>query len=133
MRRSCEVRLRRTNTPLHALTLLNDTTALEAARTLAENGLPQNGLNDSRCDPMERLRQMFQTVLSRQPTDNEKRVLKREYEHAKQYYDTNRGDAQSLATVGQLLTPTGEQASDLAAEMLIASMILNMDESITHE
>lgn len=133
-RRNCEVRLRRTNTPLQALTLLNDTTALEAARTLAENGLTEKGLlKDSTVDPMARLSQMFLTVLSRQPTDNEKRVLKREYEHAKEYYDTNRGDARILVTVGQLLTPPAELACDLAAEMLVASMILNMDESITHE
>jgi hypothetical protein len=32
-----------------------------------------------------------------------------------------------------MLPPPLEQASDLAADMLIASMILNMDESITHE
>ena len=134
MRRSCEVRQHRTNTPLHALTLLNDTTALEAARTLAEKGLIENGLiKETSSDITERLYQMFQTVLSRQPTDEEKRVLKREYVHAKEYYDTHRNAARSLATVGQLLTPSEDVASDLAAEMLIASMILNMDESITHE
>ncbi|MCP4888150.1 MAG: DUF1553 domain-containing protein, partial [Planctomycetaceae bacterium] len=134
MRRSCEVRQHRTNTPLHALTLLNDTTALEAARTLAEKGLIENGLiKETRCDLTERLYQMFQTVLSRHPNDEEKRVLKREYVHAKKYYDTHRNAARSLATVGQLLTPSEDVASDLAAEMLIASMILNMDESITHE
>ncbi|MGB0580792.1 MAG: PSD1 and planctomycete cytochrome C domain-containing protein, partial [Limisphaerales bacterium] len=37
-RRMCEVRPRRTNTPLHALTLLNDTSMLESARHIARKG-----------------------------------------------------------------------------------------------
>jgi len=129
MRRSCEVLPRRTNTPLQALTLLNDTTALEAARRLAEKGLADNPADL----PMQRLSQMFQDVLSRLPTEDEKRILRREYDQAKQYYDANREAAEALTTVGQLLPPAVQRASDLAAEMLLASMILNLDESITHE
>jgi hypothetical protein len=129
MRRTCEVLPRRTNTPLQALTLLNDTTALEAARKLAERGFADGAAGL----PIERLCQMFQIVLSRQPSEDEKRILNREFQQAKQYYDANPQAAQSLTTVGQMLPPPLEQASDLAADMLIASMILNMDESITHE
>ena len=73
MRRTCEVIPRRTNTPLHALTLLNDVTALEAARTLAEKGWSE----DPAMTAPLRLKNMFQSVLSREPSQREFVVLKR--------------------------------------------------------
>ena len=55
-RRSCEIRTARTNTPLQALTLLNDQTFLEAAKVLAAK-------------PVEAI---FNQVLSRQPDEQER-------------------------------------------------------------
>jgi len=129
MRRTCEVVPRRTNTPLHALTLLNDTTALEAARRLAEKQLADSSLDGFE----QRLHHMFQTVLSRPPSGDERKVLYRGYQSAIQYYGDHPDEAQSLTGVGQLRPVAKEQAGMLAAEMLQASMILNLDESITHE
>ncbi len=128
MRRTCEVTQRRTNTPLHALTLLNDTTALEAARSLAETGLTTN----PEAIAEQRIQRMFHQVLSRLPTDEEDQILNREYLKAKRFYDAHPTDALTLTTVGQLPPPTNH-ANALAAEMILASMILNLDEGITHE
>lgn len=141
MRRTCEVIPRRTNTPLQALTLLNDTTALEAARTLAERIADHDSTDQretttktpQRSDSRRTLNQMFQLVLSRPPTKIESEILQREYQTAKTFYDENPESAQRFATVGQLPAPSLNKASELAAKMLMASMILNMDESITHE
>src|SRR5262249_45897613 len=44
-RQTCIVRQERTNTPLQALALLNDTTYVEAARALAQRTLLTKGLN----------------------------------------------------------------------------------------
>ncbi|MBL8239321.1 MAG: PSD1 domain-containing protein [Bryobacterales bacterium] len=106
-RRSCEVRTSRTNTPLQALTLLNDRTYLEAARTLAAMG------------PAE----VFARVLARRPDAKESAVLDREYRRALAHYSAHPGDASKLAG----------GSAELAARMVVASLILNLDEAITHE
>lgn len=115
-RRSCEVRTSRTNTPLQALTLLNDQTYLEASRTIASAAISQ--------PPTARVRSMFARILSRKPDAAESAVLDREYLRAFTHYRKNPKDAAALA---------GSQQPELAASMLVASMILNLDEAITHE
>lgn len=129
MRRTCEVVPRRTNTPLHALTLLNDITALEAARNLAEQGWEP----DRNTIAQARLKRMFQMVLSRLPLQEEFTILQREHEKAMSYYAQNPDAATELITVGQLPDPVGVPVEKIAADMLAASLILNLDESITHE
>ncbi len=83
--------------------------------------------------PMERVKQMVQRVLSRPPTKDEQQILAREYQIAKQYYESHPTDSQALTTVGQLPQPMSVDVNDLAGEMVLASMILNLGESITHE
>lgn len=129
MRRTCEVVPRRTNTPLHALTLLNDTTSLEAARTLSDAAIVASSNNLAK-----RFEFLMMRVLSRKPTTDEAdRVLARQYEVAKKYYDEHPDEAQALTTVGQLVTPKAEVVADVAATMLLANLLLNLDEGITHE
>ncbi|MCX6607293.1 MAG: PSD1 and planctomycete cytochrome C domain-containing protein [Acidobacteria bacterium] len=113
-RRSCEVRTSRTNTPLQALTLLNDETYLEASQTLAS--LPPA--------------RIFERVLHRRPDAAETAILQRQFDTALRHYRTNPKDAASLLASGKSKTnPTAERA----AAMLVASLILNLDEAITHE
>jgi len=134
MRRTCEVVPRRTNTPLHALTLLNDVAALEAARKLAERA--GEGFGKSRHEKGGKdvlLKTMFQLVLNRPPAQRELTVMKREQRKALAYYRENHEAARTFVSVGQLPpVPVGSEM-ELAANMLIASLILNLDESITHE
>ena len=129
MRRTCEVVPRRTNTPLHALTLLNDVTALEAARTLAEQTWGET--RDASVE--RRLKTMFMSVLSRLPKEKELAILQREHRTARSYYSGDPRAAKTFVSVGQLSDVEGVSEIDLAADMLIASLIMNLDESITHE
>ncbi|MGB1816789.1 MAG: DUF1553 domain-containing protein, partial [Rubripirellula sp.] len=129
MRRTCEVVPRRTNTPLHALTLLNDVTALEAARTLAEQTWGET--RDASVE--RRLKTMFMSVLSRLPKEKELAILQREHRMARSYYSGDPKAAKTFVSVGQLSDVEGVSEIDLAADMLIASLIMNLDESITHE
>ncbi len=129
MRRTCEVVPRRTNTPLHALTLLNDTTSLEAARTLSDAAIVA-----SPKELPKRFEFLMMRVLSRMPTaDEAARVLLRQYAVAKDYYDEHPDEAEALTTVGQLASPNEEVVADVAATMLLANLLLNLDEGITHE
>ena len=122
-RRVCEVRTRRTNTPLHALTLMNDTTMLEASRVLAENA--------SRSDAPSK--QLARKILSRHLEDREITVVLREQQKALDYYRSHPEEAVSFATIGQQTAPTVESAPAIAAWMTTASLLLNLDEAMTHE
>jgi len=69
-RESCRVLQTRTNTPLQALTLMNEVTFVEAARRLAERIMREGGSTSD-----ERLDFAFRLVLARTPTPAELHVL----------------------------------------------------------
>ena len=128
MRRSCEVVPRRTNTPLHALTLLNDRTSLEAARALADAAI-----RHASDDVEARLTFLFQLTLSRPPADSELEVLLREYRRAVEFYRSSPNAARTFTSPGQSPAPSEKAPADLAATMLLANLVFNLDEAITHE
>ncbi|MBL8210403.1 MAG: PSD1 domain-containing protein [Bryobacterales bacterium] len=122
-RRMCEVRQSRTNTPMHALTLLNDQTYLEASRVLAEQAMFRR--------PEDRVPYLFERVLTRKPGVKELAVLQREFERARTLYARQPGEAAKLVRVGQ--GSVDKPSAELSALMVVASMILNLDEAMTHE
>ena len=69
-RQVCTVRQARTNTPLHALTLMNDITYMEAARLFAERLFHEAGNT-----PEDRLTWAFRLATSRYPTEKELETL----------------------------------------------------------
>ena len=106
-----------------ALTLLNDLTMMEASKTLATQMLQQAP------DEAARLSFLYAHVLSRQPKEQEVTVLKRELSNALTHYRAHPDDAASY-----LSAPAQSAAlSDLAAYTVVASLVLNLDEAITHE
>lgn len=125
-RRVCEVRTPRTNTPLQALTLLNDATYLEASLALAAGVLAE-------ADTTNRLRELWRRILSRIPTTRELAVLSRELENARNYYHSHSEDAAKLIGRGQGRQTLPGDSAEHAAHMVAASLILNLDEAITHE
>ena len=125
-RRVCEVRTNLTNTPLHALTLLNDTGMLEASRVLAD-------FASNSTDTGKGLNLLATRILSRELEAREQEILKREWTKAINYYDSNTGEALLFTRVGQQDTPSTEKAPAIAAWMTLASMMFNLDEAITRE
>jgi len=124
-RRTCEVRAGRTNTPLQALTLLNDGTFMEAARELARQMI--------HVPEPQRLEHLYQHVLSRNATPKEHAILQNQLEKALAYYKNHPQEAWKFLQFGQRLPEAGADLPALAAYTLIASLTLNLDESITHE
>ena len=122
-RRVCEVTMTRTNTPLQALTLMNDQTMRDAAEELAR------AMKRSAGDAEARLRSVFKTILCRDASEREIAVLLREHERALAHYRAQPGEA------AQYLREARPSAAspELAACKLAASLILNLDETITHE
>lgn len=126
-RRTCEVRPRLTNTPLQALTLLNDLTLREAARELAVRLSHQHEHID------QRLSDAFHAILFRPPRTEELVVLRREFNQAHRYYSGSLSEAEELLSFGQPEHAVSDRHADVAALMLICSLVYNLDEAMTHE
>ncbi|MEQ2009262.1 MAG: DUF1553 domain-containing protein, partial [Limisphaerales bacterium] len=126
-RRVCEVRTPRTNTPLQALTLLNDETFLEASRALAAEVLRVA------TKPEDRLAEIYRRILSRPPTTREAAVLQRELDRALALYRTKPDEATRLMAGAQSKADAKLNLAELAAHTVIASLVFNLDEAITHE
>lgn len=126
-RRNCVVRQVRTNTPLHALNLLNDKTYVEAARALAVRAITRHDDDRSRIDFM------FGSVVSRSASEREVDILIAQLQAVAAEFETNAGAAKQLSATGQLELPDGIAVDELAAWTTVAGAILNLDEAITRE
>ncbi len=127
-REICTVKRSRTNTPLQALSLLNEITYVEAARNLAEAMILHGGAT-----PIERLTFGFRRVISRPPTDAELAVLIDGMNKDLTRFRQNAESAKQLIAIGEskanaLLDPT-----ELAAYTLAANVMFNLDEVVTRE
>ncbi|MFN9346920.1 MAG: PSD1 and planctomycete cytochrome C domain-containing protein, partial [Planctomycetota bacterium] len=119
-------RRERSNTPLQALQLLNDVQHVEAAR-----GLGQRILSSGLSSVPERIELMFKTVLSRKPSSKELEVLDKQVNQHLQRYRANPADAQQLIQIGESKPSANFDPAELATYTLLASTILNMDETLT--
>ena len=125
---TCQVARARTNTPLQALALLNDVTYLEAARKLAERMLVEGGREDS-----ERLTHGFRLVTGRYPTTVELQILQRGCQRKRSLFAKDPDASEALVSHGESETTADVAASELATYTSMASVLLNLDETITKE
>ena len=123
----CHVTPQRTNTPLHALTLLNDVAFAESARVLAERILASPG------DDASRLGRAFSLVLSRPPSPEELSLITSSLNRARRHYRAHPKDAGAFGTVGRHAPGAGLDPIQVAAFGAVASVLLNSDEAITRE
>jgi len=123
----CSVNPKKTNTPLQALTLLNETAFYEAARHLGERFLSKEGTLT------ERIVFVFQTLTSRLPTQEESEVLENAFITYKQAFGDDVAAAQASLRVGQSAVSEEMDPIELAAATAFANMLLNLDEVTTRE
>jgi hypothetical protein len=127
-REICQVKRARTNTPLQALELLNDVAYVEAARALAQLALVNGGNRDE-----ERITYAFRRATARKPSASELGVLKRGLERYRSVYRNDRDATRQLIHHGESSLDARVDDAELAAYTATASVILNLDETITLE
>jgi len=124
-RLACAAKRSRSNTPLQALTLLNDPVYVEAAQALAArvvHELPMGSID-------ERIDYMIRTCLGRGGTQVEADALRKLYNE--QLHDAQGDRASTDALLNGVIAPKGTNRAELAAWYAVATVLLNLDETIT--
>jgi hypothetical protein len=115
-------RRNRSNTPLQALTLLNDEAFVECARALAGRILRESPAGDE-----ARLRHAFSVCLAREPREKELAILRTFLHNQREALKANPAEAKALAPAG------GKDVVEAASWAAVARVLLNLDEFITRE
>jgi len=126
-REACDEALRRTNTPLQALNLMNDVTFVEAARVMAQ------GLLTHLKDDDEILQRAYQQLLGRLPAADEQNLLLKSKRDYQKRYAKDTDAAKSLLAYGEWSVDETIPVAELASWTMICSTLLNLDETISKE
>lgn len=113
-------RRNRSNTPLQALTLLNDEMFLELARHLA------NQIFDQDVDTDTLIQRVFRRLLTRPPREEERSMLR-------QYHDRQLSRLQAGELSPTTITDSKQASNELAALTMVARVVMNLDEMVTKQ
>jgi uncharacterized protein DUF1553 len=124
-REFCTVRRVRTNTPLQALTSLNDPYFFAAARALAKRLKSEGGESVA-----DQISFGYRLTVARAPSQSELTKVRDFYDRQFKAYQDDK--AAAYRTIG-VKPETLQDAPQLAALTMVANVLLNMDESLTKE
>ena len=124
-REFCTVRRERTNTPLQALVVMNDSQFVEAARRIAELAIKAAGADES-----QRLDQVTGRLLSRSLSSRERTVALAAAHDFARHFASNPEAAGKLIHTGESQPDSRIAAADLAAWTMVANQIMNLDEAL---
>jgi hypothetical protein len=127
-REGCIVRETRTNTPLQALNLMNDVAFLEAARKIGERMIREGGP-----DPTSRIGYGWKLVLGRQPRSGEIASILRAYDRFLTRFKHDLASSEAYLKHGESPRDPNLDPAELAAAAAVASLILNLDETVTKD
>jgi hypothetical protein len=126
-RQTCKVRQSTTNTPLHALTTLNDVTWAEAARVLAARAL------EAAPDAEARLKFVFRRVLGRAPSPKDAELLRKAFDRQFAIYKEDDAAAEAVCKAGNAPAAPSLDRPTHAALSAVSLALLNLDEALTRE
>jgi hypothetical protein len=119
-------RRQRTDTPLQALVTMNDVQWVEAARGLAERVIEEGGKQ-----PDQRIKLMGDILLAHDPPPRMQQVLTASLTQMEKHYAADPKAAHALVNVGEKKADGAIPAPELAAWTMVASEMLNLDETVT--
>ncbi len=124
---ACTRRMR-SNTPLQALTTLNERTFVEAAQALALRVMKEAGP-----DNRARARYAFRLCTGRYPDHDELEKLLRFWQEQYDHFENDTADAVKVSSADLTNMPPDVNLHKAAAWAMVSRTILNLDETITRE
>jgi len=124
---SCTRRVR-SNTPLQALTTLNERTYVEAAQAMGLRVLKEGGSDDR-----SRATYAFRLGTGRTPTERELKSLLTFRDEQFRYFEDQSAAALQVALANTTNVPPDVNIHKVAAWAMVSRAILNLDETITRE
>lgn len=125
-REECTAERATSNTPMQALTLLNDPTYVEASEAFATRIIAEGGLT-----PEARATWAMRQAVGRVPGEEEVAVLVELYEKHRNKFVSDQSSVESLLAIGMFAPPETLEAAEVAAWSSVARVILNLHETIT--
>lgn len=125
-REACVMRRERTNTPLQALLLMNDPQFLEAARAFADRLLAGPAADADRID------RAFEIALARKATATERQAVLELLHAERPRFEKDEESVRALLGIGEAPVRAGNRA-ELAAWTMVASLVLNLDQTLSRE
>lgn len=126
-RQTCRVRTAVTSSPLHALTMLNDPTWVEAARVLAQRVTKEQPTDEAR------LARAFALVLGRTPAGQEPALLAKMLANQRAVYAADAKAAEALLATGASKRDTTIPAAEHAALTATCLALYNLDAAVTRD
>ncbi len=128
---TCTVRRDRSNTPLQALTLLNDEMYLEMAVALARMTVNENRDENVSKEELarQRARFLFRRLLTRPPSERELELLVHFYQS--QLHRLGQSELKAAEILDEKEASNEPASNELAAWELVARAVMNLDETIT--
>jgi hypothetical protein len=127
-RESHVVRPSVTNTPLQALDLMNDVAYVEAARMFAQRMMKEGGAT-----PSESIAFGFRLATARVPKPSESQILLASFGRELENFKTQPAAALKYVSVGESPRDEYLNVSELAAYTSVASLMLNLSETLMKE
>jgi hypothetical protein len=118
-------RRQRTDTPLQALVTMNDVQWVEAARALAQRVIEAGGSK-----PEQRINMLSEILLSHDAPASMAEVLEGSLHEMQKHYAADPVAARKLVAVGEKQRDPSIPEPELAAWAMVASEMLNLDETV---